>query len=326
MMSEHSKNQRVDVSFVIFNYNMRALAGACVRHVLRHVSGSGLSCEVLLGDNSADPAAALSREDCAQWPIVRFRRIDASGWVGALNALLPRTRGEFVCIMHPDVEFEENCVSQCVDFLRAHLDVAVAAPNPFRSDGKPATARLRFPSLSTDLKRLGNLLFYLVSRRRPFVEERRWDRSGDADVDSVLSFCFFCRGETLRRIAPIRAGLDSWFANDYICFQAHRMGHRVMYLKGPRTVHYERRTPRELYGASEEMKYKSSAILGSPGMQRDRLRFIRCSRGACAALAFRLVAMIEFSLHALVAFLKGGSDAKEKCAAYLDVVKIALRA
>ena len=315
------------VSFLITNYNMRRLVEECLNHLTDHMKPTGLSYEILLADNSSDPEFALDETTCERWPNVRFTRIrNSSGWVDALNALLPQAHGDLVCIMHPDIEFEGDCVSQCVAFLNAHADVAVAAPNPYRSDGKPGKARLRFPSLSADARRLANLLSYLVCRRRPLAEERYWDRSASQCVDSVLSFCFFCRGDMLRSIAPIEVGLVSWFANDYICLQAHKTGHRVMYLKEPRIVHYERRTPRKLYGASTDMQYKGSAALGSPGMQRDRLRFIRCSRGACATLAFKAITITEFGLHALVAFLKGGSDAKGNCAAYLDVVRIAFRA
>ena len=72
----------------------------------------------------------------------------------------------------------------------------------------------------------------------PYREFRSWDHAADATVDSVLSFCYFCRTELLREISLIGGGLQSYYGNDYICMAAQRKGRRALYLAGPRIVHY----------------------------------------------------------------------------------------
>ena len=313
-----------DISFVVVNYNMRALVEECVQHVSEHRKGGALSAEILVGDNSTDPAFALDEAACARLG-ARFHRIERShGWVDALNALLPQARGRFVFIMHPDIELAPGCVEQCAAYLRAHPEVGVVAPNPYKSDGEPARARLRFPSLAFEGKRLANLLMYLAARRRPLREEPVWDRSADTEADSVLSFGFMCRRELLQAMGQIGGSLSSYYANDTICMTARKLGYRVMYLKEPRLIHYERRTPRHLYGGAEAMRYKASAAVGSPGMQRDRLRFIDTFYPAPVSRLFRALTAAEFALHSAVALVKSGPDRRQHVAAYLRVLRHAM--
>lgn len=316
---------RCDVSFVVVNFNMRALMEEWLQHVTDAMARNGLAYEILVGDTSTDPAAALDDSVCHRWPNVCFQRVSgSSGWVAALNALLPETSGRYVCIIHPDSFIEPGCVRQCVEYLEAHPEAGVVAPNPIKSDGAPARARLDFPTLAGETRRLLNLFSYLVCRRKPFAEERYWNRAHDARTDTVLSFCFFCRRDLLPRVLPIPQSLRSWYANDYICLGARRMGYRVMYLKSPRVIHYERRTPRHLYSESPEMEYKGSTIAGSPGMHRDRLEFVRYLHPAPTAMLFRVITAAEFALRLVAAFVAGGPERPSKVNAYARVLGIAL--
>ncbi len=315
----------IDVSFLIVNYNMAGLVRHSVNHLVDHLKLSNLDFEILVADNSTGPADALDDEFAQHRPEVTLTRArPAGGWIPALNALIPQARGEVVCIMHPDVELGPECAQLCVDYLQTHPEVGVVAPNPYQSDGQLAGCPREFPTLAGDLKKVLNLLTYLACRRKPFGDGRVWDHTADASVASVLSFCFFCRASLLREIWPINAGLGSYFGNDYVCMCAHELGLDVRYLEEPYFFHYERRTPRGLYSRSGPMQYKTSAVMGSPGMHGDRLRFIQQFYPWPTALAFRLLTALEFSVHSLAALLKGGLRNNGSLSAYVQVLLTAL--
>ena len=311
----------IDVSFLIVNYNMAGLVKHCVSHLVDHLKPSRLDFEILVADNSTAPADALDDGFAQDRPEVTLTRArPANGWIPALNALIPQARGEVACIMHPDVELGPGCAQLCVDYLHTHPQVGVVAPNPYQSDGQLAGCPREFPTLAGELKKVLNLLTYLACRRKPFAHERVWDHTADASVASVLSFCFFCGASLLREIWPINAGLGSYFGNDYVCMCAHKRGLDVRYLKEPHFFHYERRTPRRLYSGSGPMQYKTSAVMGSPAMHGDRLRFIEHFYPWPAALAFRLLTALEFSVHSVAALLKGGLRDNGSLSAYVQVL------
>ena len=312
------------VSFLLVNYNMAGLVQHCVGHLTDHLAASGMSFEILVADNSDDPEHTLAGKPGWDRPGVRLTTLEnACGWVEALNAIIPQARADVICIMHPDVELSPGAAGRCVEYLAAHAGTGVVAPNPHQSDGEPAGCPMEFPTLRGDARRVLNLLAYMLVRRRPFRPERLWDHASDASVPSVLSFCFFCRASLLSELWPIDAGMESYFGNDYICMCARRRGVDVKYLKEPRFFHYERRTPPELYGSSEDMSYKTSPVQGSPQMHRDRLRFIQHFCPWPRALAFRALTAFEFTLHSLAALVRGGLRGNRHLDSYLRVVRIA---
>lgn len=315
------------VSFLLVNYNMRPLVESCVAGVIRQMRGSGLAYEILVGDNSSDPEFALAAGSfSAAAPQVIFHKLEgADGWIPALNRLIPQARGRLICIMHPDIEFGEDCVRRCAEYLDAHPEAGVVAPNPYRSDGGPSNSRVSFPTPLSELKRVLNLLCRLTLRRAPFREFRSWDHAADATVDSVLSFCYFCPAGLLREIGLIGGGLQSYYGNDYICMAARRKGRRTLYLAGPRIVHYERRAPRETFSGAEVMRYKTSPVIGGVGMQRDRLRFIRHFYSPASAACIRALAVAECAVHAAVAWIKGGGRTTEDCETYWRICRIVMR-
>jgi hypothetical protein len=227
--------------------------------------------------------------------------------------------------MHPDIDFDPGCVRACVGYMDAHPEIGVLAPNPYWSYGDAVWVPLHFPTVGTQLRRFLNLLLYLTIRRRPLQEFRTWDHGGDVQVDSVLSLCYFCRGDLLRSLGEIRGGLENYYANDYICLMTQRAGGRIAYLAGPRIVHFERRTPRALFGTSEAMRYKLSSILGGPAVHQDRLRFVRCLCSRPAAFAIRVITLLEFSVHTAVAWVKGRGRVTDNCRAYWKICKITVR-
>jgi GT2 family glycosyltransferase len=316
----------IAVSFLIVNYNMRPLVESCIAGVVRQMRESGLSYEILLGDNSSDPEFALTAGSLSGTPQVIFHKMEgAAGWIPALNRLIPEARGRLICIMHPDIEFGENCVRRCVEYMDAHPEAGVVAPNPYRSDDRPSNARVSFLTPLSEFKRILNVLCRLTLRRAPFREFRSWDHVADTAVDSVLSFCYFCRADLLREIGSIGGGLQSYYGNDYICMAAQRKGRRVLYLAGPRIVHYERRAPRAAFSGVEVMRYKTSPIIGGVGMERDRLRFIRHFYSPAAAAWIRALAVVGIAVEATVAWLKAGGATTEDTRAYWRICGIALR-
>jgi hypothetical protein len=326
MKLERPIEARLAVSFLLVNYNMRPLVESCVEGVIRQMRESGLEYEILVGDNSSDPRFALTDASFSRARQVIFHKIeDTPGWIPALNRLIPEARGRLICIMHPDIEFAEGCVRRCVEYMDAHPEAGVVAPNPYRSDGLPYKVRMDFPTPLSELKQLLNLLCQLTLRCKPFSEFRSWNHTEDAAVESVQSNCYFCRRELLREMGPIGGGLQSYWGNDYICKAAQQKGWRAFYLAAPRILHYGPRTPQRIFSGVEAMRYKASGIIGEVGSERDRLRFIRHFYSPAAAACIRALAVLEFAVRAAVAWVKGGGAATEESRVYWRICGIALR-
>ncbi len=87
--------------------------------------------EILIGDNtSSDETAAICTEAAAADPRIRYiRREKNIGIYSNHNRLIDESRGEFLCFLHDDDEFEPTLVQQEISFLLAHPEAGIVSPD-----------------------------------------------------------------------------------------------------------------------------------------------------------------------------------------------------
>jgi GT2 family glycosyltransferase len=280
-------------SFLLVNYNMAKLIRSVVKNIGRRVP-VGSAYEVLIADNSSDSAHRLSPSSFVEHDKIKVIPLaENRGFVDALNQLLPMARGEYVVIMHPDVELNEGCLEALTAFLQDHPRAGVVSPDLNYPNGQPNRIRLRFPTVTTENRRCCNILTQMLLRRRFMRDEIFWDRQADAQSDMVMSVCMMFRGDTLRAIGPIDRRLVFYYANDFLCGRAGQLGWSCHYVKAARAIHFERYTPRTEYSAGEAMSYKESPIAANPRMRADYCVFLQSFYPLWSRLGLRGLALIE---------------------------------
>src|ERR1035438_2088422 len=111
-------------SFLLVNFNMAGLVGQVVDIILLQFQDSS-QYEILIADNSCEEFKSLTVSSFPLGIPVTLFRIKNSGLVDALNFLIPLATGEFVMIMHPDVELSPGCVTELIAFLERHPKAGV---------------------------------------------------------------------------------------------------------------------------------------------------------------------------------------------------------
>jgi GT2 family glycosyltransferase len=291
-------------SFLLVNFNMAGLLQRCLASIERECAGSAY--ETLVAENSTDPRFAVSEEMAARHPHLRLIRLEENrGFIDALNRLVPLAAGEFVVIMHPDVELEPGCLAALGAFLEAHPRAGVVGPDLVDPDGTPDVIRLRFPSVRGELRRVGNVLAHILLRRRPFRAEPRWDRRGDVRADMVMSVMMMFRRQALVDAGPVCPRLWTYYGNDWLCARLGQDGWTCHYVVGARAIHYERNADRRLYSDADCSSYKRSPVPVSDRMEADRLTFLRQFYSRPRLLAFRALLTVEYMVHILAQFKPG---------------------
>jgi GT2 family glycosyltransferase len=292
-------------TFLLVNFNMSGLVERCVREIHAHLSPADVY-EILIADNSTDDRFRVPAYLAEADPRVTVLRISENcGWVDALNQILPQATGRFIVIMHPDVTFGDGCLDALRALLEATPRAAVAAPSLVYPDGTPNTIRLQFPRLSVEARRLANIAGHILLKYRPLRDEVLWDHRHDIATDMVMSVLMMFRREALMQIGPVDRRLWTYYANDWLCGQARRLGWTCHYVAAARATHWERHSPVGLYSDATSSAYKRDPVPVSDRMCRDRFIFLRSiySRPRCAA--FRVLTSLEQGIH-MLAQLKPG--------------------
>ena len=312
----------LEYSVLLVNFNMGALTGCVIENVATQLRGRRF--EIIVADNSTDPGARLSSYLNQLPDNVRLLNLtDNRGFVDALNRIIPLARGRWMVIMHPDVEFKSGCLGSLVEFLKQHPRAAVASPNLFYPDGQPNKIRLRLPTIPSECRRFANKLSYILLRRQFLRDEVLWNRTNDCTSDMVMSVCMIWRGEALRQIAPIDSRFVFYYANDYLCSRALKLGWTCHYVLGAYAIHCERHAPREMYSAKSVMDYKTSTIAANPRMRADYLIFLTLCYPLASRSVLRLVALFEDGLQ-LLAHLRQGSRRKAEIGMLWESIRIDL--
>jgi len=313
-------NGEIGISFVVVNFNMAGLVYRLVEAIRREVAGK-FSHEIILGDNSTDPEFRVD-ERYRGVSEVRVVQLPANeGYVKSAASLLNLTRNKYVVMLHPDVDFQAQCISRLIDFMEVHPLAGIVSPNLIYPDGKPCKIRLRLATPLTECKRLLNLITRGVLRRNLVKDELLWDRQADVAADMTMSVCMVIRKTMLDKIGPIHVPLWSYYFNDWLGLKARRGGYSCHYLRDAVAIHYERFADASLYSRKADSTYKATPIPVEGVMQKDHFVFLRSAHSPGKVFVFKWIMIMEY-LFLLVTTLPRYRERQQQAIAYRKALKL----
>ena len=311
----------IKLSFLLVNYNMRGLVEQCISSIDSQLADLSIPYEVLVADNSTQLEYAFTDKDSEIFKFVRILPIENKGWVNALNYLSKQAKGEYICIAHPDIEFNDECINKLLVFFEKNSSAGVISPNMTYPDGSLNKIRLRFPTLRTEFKRLINIFTHIVIKRKFIRDEILWDRKNDVEVDTVMSVCMLVRHEIIDRMKAVPDSFFMYFANDYICLQAKLQGFKNYYLKDASIIHYERFANQKLYSNDKKLDYKKTPVPVTDRMERDKFLFLKALRNRPSYFLFQMLSTLEFMIHALASIKQTRCISNPLMKKYFDTIR-----
>lgn len=307
----HASHPPPQYSFVIVNFNMAQLVRRLVKNIVAELDGQ-VEFEILIADNSTDPNMRLTEQmfDTASRVAVLSLQKNR-GFVDALNQLLPRARANEIMIMHPDVELAPGCMRALSEFLRSNPRAGIVSPDLYYPNGAPNRVRLRMPTIASELRRLMNMLSFILLRRKLLTDELFWDHASQTASETVMSVCMLVRREVVQAIGQIDPRLAFYYANDFLCHQARRLNWTCHYTPAARAIHFERYAPREMYSDNPEMEYKQSTTAANPRMRVDYFAFLSLCYPRRAQLILRGLAFVEDAVQLVAQFKRPFSRQRE---------------
>ena len=236
-------SNRLELSIIIVNWNVRELLRACLLSLRRQSIADAY--EVHVVDNaSSDGSAEMVRDTFPEVSLTA--NSENVGFGRANNQLLGRCRGRFILLLNPDTEVLEHAVDRMLDVMRGRPDAGIVGCRLLNPDGSfQRAAGGAFPSLATVSWHCLFLDRIVPARWSPpplFVDK---DRPGTFDMDWVSGAAMMLRPEALGdRIFDERFFM---FGEDMeLCDRVRRAGWRVLYTGEASVLHH--------HGASVEQQ------------------------------------------------------------------------
>jgi len=237
---------RVTLSVIVVNYRSAEFTHPCVRSLLEQKfaadDGSEGSVEVLVVDNASGPEE-----------VVRLRELPASvtlllqhenlGYAGAANVGLAAGRGEYVCVMNPDIEVRPGAIAALLDTLRRDGRFGAAGPRTWMDASATVQHPLnRLPRLGADLRRA----LAPITRRGVLRESlagvrysrHYWEAREPREIEMLSGAFLVVRRRVVEEVGGLDAEFPLYFEDAEWCRRIRRAGHRLVYVPRAEIVHH----------------------------------------------------------------------------------------
>lgn len=242
------------VSTVIVSFNVKELLKDCLNSTISSLKG--IDGELFVVDNNShDATARFVGENFPDVKLIANKK--NVGFSKANNQALKIAKGKYFLILNPDTKLEKDTVSQMLEFMESHKDVAVATCRVELANGMldrdcrrlfptPWRAFCHFTKLSQIFKGSNFFDSYYMG----YLPENE-----EQEIDSCVGAFMMVRASSVRQVGLFDE--DFFFYGEDLdwCWRFKEAGFKIMYTPRAKIIHYKGATS----GIKSHSKHLSKA-------------------------------------------------------------------
>ena len=239
-----TKQQPVDLSVVILNYNTRELTRVCLTTLLASDVGP-YRMEVIVCDNgSTDGSVAMLRKEFPG--VIRIENNKNVGFAAGNNPGIRRAKGRFVLLLNTDTETQPDTIRTMIAFMDDHPQAGASTCKVLLSDGSMDPACHRgFPTPWVSLTYLSNLE-KMFPRTRVFGEYHQGykDMSVAHEVDCIVGAFFLVRHEVIDEVGLLDEDYFMYGEDIDWAYRIRSKGWKIMFNPRATLLHKKKQSGR----------------------------------------------------------------------------------
>jgi GT2 family glycosyltransferase len=225
----------LDISFVIVNWNTRALLLQCLSSIYQ--TAAGMDCEVWLVDNaSSDGSVEAARTVYPEIHVIENTR--NLGFAAANNLAFAQMRGRYAVLINTDAQLREGAILNLFDFMEATPEASMACGQLLNEDGSKQNSISPFPTLLS-LVSNETLLRILFPQRYP---SKRKYYANPIAVDSCIGACIMVRKHAMDRIGFLDERYFFFLEETDWAYRMKRAGWKVYFVPAAEIFHAQGKT------------------------------------------------------------------------------------
>ena len=232
----------VKVSIVIVNYNVKDLILTCIRSLYQFCDSTG-DLEIIVVDNqSIDGSCQAIRTEFPD--VILMENSENEGFPKANNQGFSIAKGDYIFMLNPDTEFQENSIEKLWQFLEDNKSVGVVAPGLLNTDGSHQSSVWRYPSLFSifcEFHYLSSLL-----KRKNYLDK---DFTKQFEAESFSGAAIFFRKSVLDKIGNLDETMF-WIEDVEFCYRAVQNGIKCVYFPETKISHHIGQSAKKNYTIS----------------------------------------------------------------------------
>jgi GT2 family glycosyltransferase len=228
--------QPFNISIVIVTWNCKKYAEECLASLVGQTGN--LSMEIIVVDNaSSDGTPEMIADQFPEVHLVRSAR--NLGFAQGNNVGLPLAKGEYVCLINPDVKVAPDCLEKMAGYMEREPSVGLLGPKMLAVDGKVGRSTMRFPSIWNSLCRALALdvLFKESAIFGGFLM-RDFQHDRTKEVDILNGWFWMTRRAALEEVGVLDERLFMYGDDLDWSRRFHKAGWRVVFYSDAEAIHY----------------------------------------------------------------------------------------
>lgn len=239
------------LSILIVNYNSWRF---CVRALESLesslpwvVDGQPLEFEIVVVDNASPQRDAVHEQQLSELLGRMNGRLimhdENGGYAKGMNLAFEHCSGGYVLVSNPDVSFTPGCVEGMINYLDAHPDVGVAAPEIYVDRG--LTCRLPpniLPTIgdlwATTLVAVSPNFVKRYSAQRTAKALAVWTATEAVDLEQISGCCFVMKRSTIDQIGFFDPRFPLYYEDTDLSMRLRGAGLRMVEVTGNKLVHF----------------------------------------------------------------------------------------
>ena len=232
----------VKVSIVIVNYNVKDLILTCIRSLYQFCDSIG-GLEIIVIDNqSIDGSCQAIRTEFPD--VILMENSENEGFPKANNQGFSIAKGDYIFMLNPDTEFQENSIEKLRQFLEDNKSVGIVAPGLLNTDGTHQSSVWRYPSLFSIFCEFHYLTSLL--KRKNYLDK---DFTKQFEAESFSGAAIFFRKSVLDKIGNLDETMF-WIEDVEFCFRAVQNDIKCVYFPETKIIHHIGQSAKKNYTIS----------------------------------------------------------------------------
>lgn len=232
----------VKVSIVIVNYNVKDLILTCIRSLYQFCGNAG-DLEIIVIDNqSIDGSCKAIRTEFPD--VILMENSENEGFPKANNQGFSIAKGDYIFMLNPDTEFQENTIEKLRRFLEDNKSVGIVAPGLLNTDGTHQSSVWRYPSLFSIFCEFHYLTSLL--KRKNYLDK---DFTKQFEAESFSGAAIFFRKSVLDEIGNLDETMF-WIEDVEFCYRAVQNGIKCVYFPETKIIHHIGQSAKKNYTIS----------------------------------------------------------------------------
>lgn len=283
MIEEKFKLNKIDVSFVIINYNGCFFLEQCLSSIQNSVSKS-LTFEIIVVDDaSTDGSVAMIRE---KFPSVHLIINDKESFSNVcLNKGIKAAKGEYVHFLMPDTLLTPGTVEKLVDFMKQRNNVGAVTCRIVYPDGRfqqNACRNHNLKEIFLNYTFLGKLFPVWKKKVNDHYSYVGVDWNKNCEIENIGFTNMLVRKTVFDKIGLTDLRIKMYFSENDFCMRMQSNGWKIFYVSEGKVVHH-------LRGVVKKSGLKKISKI----YEKDTIQFVKKYYGSTIAVILRIFIWIS---------------------------------